>query len=81
MWSEVLRGIRTNNIWDLAERLLLHVRGCLVFARHNVDWDELERDFELVEDRRDATRAGRYAPAVEFENRHFSRLGRVGWES
>jgi hypothetical protein len=63
--------MNAHNVGNLAERLLLHVRCRLVLAVHYVHLDELERDFELVEDGRDAASAGRLACTIEFENCHF----------
>jgi hypothetical protein len=61
---------RTHDVRNLAEGLLLQERGGLVLAAHDVHMYELERDLELVEDRRDAAGAARFGVAVEFENCH-----------
>jgi hypothetical protein len=59
----------THDVGDLPERLLREVFGALVFALVEFNLYELEGDLELVQDRGDASRAGRLWVTVELEDR------------
>lgn len=58
----------THDIRDLAERLLFQVLRRLVLAFHEVDDDQFKSDVFLVQDSRNAARAGRLASSVKLED-------------
>ncbi len=60
--------LRTYEIWDLAERLLLQIFGRLVLSSCEVDGDELHLHVELLRDGEYALRARRQDDTVELEN-------------
>ena len=58
----------THDVRNLAEWLVLEVLRRFRLALEQIDHDELEGDFLLVQDHRDALGAGRLGPTVELED-------------
>ena len=56
----------TYDVRNLAERLFLEVRGCLVFPFHHVHRHELEWNLFLTQDRRGETCGGGKVVSVEL---------------
>ncbi len=56
------------DVWDLSERLLLHVRGSLLLSLHKVDADQLVGNVLLFERNQDTLSAGSPSVAVQLQN-------------